>query len=419
MDTSRTPILLTTAAAVAGLWWWKSRRTTTQPRPWNDTETALPLLSFERGYFVNDASPINTLTWFRGNPDQAYAFLEKRLQRILAHNPWLAGRLEDHQKQAYLVYNAEPKSLPIQRVHDNSFRRGMPLTDQPAATRPWRLTTNLGAVPVFRVTLVSNPADPDRFAVIVSLSHAVGDGHTYYILLRMLFSEDPVTALIVDRIDTTEAQQRAAMGPDFDIQSSLGFVGVILWGEFQRKVLGRVNQPVFQLLDTDKVKELKKESLTPDVEFVSTNDVLTSWYFTRYPIEHGFMVFNCRGRLEGHTDHHAGNYHHMLYYHRRDFERPSLIRQSLTTLRRVVTSHTPWVHGTVGIATNWSGFAQANEIPGCQEDLHIPVDADTLPTTFEILCLFRAGPGRTGVFVSGACTQNAEVRKAPFVRELQ
>ena len=131
------------------------------------------------------------------------------------------------------------------------------------------------------------------------------------------------------------------------------------------------------------------------------------------------MVFNCRGRFEGHTDKHAGNYYHHIYYHRKDFERPSLIRQSLASLHRVVTSHAPWIRRHVGIATNWTSFALANEIPGCEEELHLPIDTDMIPSTFEYLCTFRVGPGRIGVLLLGECTKNPEIVQAPFTTELK
>ena len=124
------------------------------------------------------------------------------------------------------------------------------MAEQARASRPWRLRTNLG-VPVFHVRLIANPDDPARFAVLMGLSHAVGDGHTYHKVLRLLFSDDPIESLIVDRITTTYQQQEDFIGPDYRITSSWSFLRVAIWGEMRRALLGYTTAPVFQLIDSN------------------------------------------------------------------------------------------------------------------------------------------------------------------------
>ena len=120
----------------------------------------------------------------------------------------------------------------------------------------------------------------------MGLSHAVGDGHTYHKVLRLLFSDDPIESLIVDRITTTYQQQEDFIGPDYRITSSWSFLRVAIWGEMRRALLGYTTAPVFQLIDSNKVGKLKKESLTPDVDFVSTNDVLSLDLVVLYTISY-------------------------------------------------------------------------------------------------------------------------------------
>ena len=75
--------------------------------------------------------------------------------------------------------------------------------------------------------------------------------------------------------------------------------------------------------------QAKKEAAENDgVPFVSTNDVLASWFLQNTQCDFGMMVFNCRNRLAGHTDLHAGSYLNTLFYQRPDSSAPGLIRQS-------------------------------------------------------------------------------------------
>ena len=49
---------------------------------------------------------------------------------------------------------------------------------------------------VFKVTVFRNCSEPDRkFALVVSMSHNVGDGHTFYSLYKMLCADREIKPL--------------------------------------------------------------------------------------------------------------------------------------------------------------------------------------------------------------------------------
>jgi hypothetical protein len=59
---------------------------------------------------------------------------------------------------------------------------------------------------------------------------------------------------------------------------------------------------------------LPPQALAPDVPFISTNDVLASSYFRSMSTPVGFMLLNCRDRIEGLSRDHAGNYQSVIAF---------------------------------------------------------------------------------------------------------
>lgn len=160
-------------------------------------------------------------------------------------------------------------------------------------------------------------------------------------------------------------------------------------------------------VDPDKMKETKKIAADEGgVPFVSTNDVITSWFMTQTSCTSGGMAMNLRNRLEGHTDLHAGNYECFMYYRKEDYASPALIRKSLATLNRVVTKDKdlPAWYQDLGarcsVITNWSTFANPNEIEGCEEDAHLPIYCRPYWPSSSLqmfMIVFRGGPGKLGL----------------------
>ena len=122
------------------------------------------------------------------------------------------------------------------------------------------------------------------------------------------------------------------------------------------------------------------------------------------------MALNFRGRLEGHSHQHAGNYENVLFYQRQDSATPALIRKSLdNNTRRIVTRHEPMptflqmVTGSFAMASNWSSFYKPSAIPDCNEEMHFPLyDFSRLvPSNLTLLIIFQASPTVLGILVAG------------------
>jgi hypothetical protein len=66
-----------------------------------------------------------------------------------------------------------------------------------------------------------------------------------------------------------------------------------------------------------------------DVRWVSTNDVLTSWFMKTSRASAGLMTVNARNRVTGLTSAHAGNYQVTFLYYPEEFAEPCDIRKSV------------------------------------------------------------------------------------------
>jgi len=298
------------------------------------------------------------------------------------------------------------RNLPIGTLGEAFKSKGLFLTNGPSQ-------------PLFRVTIVPcRDNSAGTFAVVVAVSHLVADGYTFYRLHNMLCSgsedddEVPVISLIPERIATTVEQQRAALGKiETGYGSSVGLMIGMLRGLFLTMTVGPAAEGKFTVVDATKMSQVKsKAAKASEVPFVSSNDVITSWFLQNCICSYGFMTLNLRNRVDGHTDRHAGNYANGIFYRRSDSASAGLVRQSLSTLKRTITKDMPmpsfWqsATGSVGLVTNWATFAKPNIIQGCQEDLHMPLYdvVASVPVSMAILIVFRSGPRGLALYTVGS-----------------
>lgn len=377
----------------------------------------IELTDLEKSMYFNDIPPISTITWFKGDFRQAKAHLKIRLKLFISKNPWLQGRLflkYGRNSRLFLSYSLDDETLEnllFTVDADNSpVTRNTPLAKMNGRVRYLMMKTGKNE-PIFRLTIIPCKENPNTsFAVMLQLSHIVGDGATYYKLMSMLMStdEENIVPLNAARNMRSGEQQIAAMGNEEGrILESSGYHLNILKGVLQSAFSSSPLIPRFAIVDQSKIEEIKvtaaKESGLP---FVSSNDVITSWFLQQTKAKIGLMAINWRNRLDGHTETQAGNYENVLLYRRADSMTPDLIRRSLKTFRRVVTADVK-VPGffellsmkEIALVTNWASFAaKKNEIEGCIEDYHIPLYSFPLfPKTMPLLLIYRAKIDRLGL----------------------
>jgi len=387
----------------------------------------------EAGYYITDMPPISTLTWFKGDYNFAKLVLERRMRLMIKKNPWVLGRISITsflRGTCQLFYTPiEDQFINLEKYletispADSPIVRDMPLGMLGSVIQKAGLMMKNGRhEPILQVKILPCSANPsENFALVVQMSHAVGDGATYYKLLNMICSteESSITSLIPERIVNSKEMQIKTMGKNEQgYLTSLGFTLKFLRGTVISRFLGPKTTFQFACVDPNQIKEIKKEvmaqAMSDEVEpkamvpFISTNDIITSWFMNQFS-SCGIMAINWRDRLEGHTFSHAGNYETPIFYNAPDYASPILIRKSLDKYKRAITHQDPmpssWKDAweNLSMVTNWSTFAEPNEIAGCVEDIHVPVATiDKWPSALPVLLIFRAGPGKDGVDVVGS-----------------
>jgi len=405
--------------------------------------------------FKVKVAPLTTLTWFKGDFEAARLGLEKRMKRIIAKNPWLQGRISctsfwkgtyhlsyaytPDEKDDYDKINVDEnfnvidptdspvsREMPIVNQNDALLRSSIYFSDIFLETGPKE--------PLFKASIVPCATNPhDAFALVLQMSHALGDGATYYKVMNMLCSKDEnedsdgddsntIVELIPERIPNSKELQIEAMGEtEHGYLTSTGFLGQTIYSMVLNQFRGplKYDYNIFDPRSDEMQMEEVKRAHAKDsgLPFVSTNDVLTSWLMNHCTGSYGLMAINWRNRLEGHTDRHVGNYENILFYRKEDYASPGLIRKSLEQYKRVVTGSmelpSPWemMKSQVKIVTNWSTFAKENVIDGCVEDLHFPLMLPEFVPAHKIrmLILFRAGQGKIGLlFPPDAMSDNVD-----------
>ena len=148
------------------------------------------------------SNSLTTITFYEGDYLKIKSELECRLNEVLQVNPWLGGRLvvkpgeedlklwydpECHDIPSNIYTCHEPGVIPLQR--STKYRQYKDyLPDYSVCVPPLQglIGTNH---PIFKVTVVPDVIEHhERFAVIVSQSHMIGDAHTYYKIFHMLFN---------------------------------------------------------------------------------------------------------------------------------------------------------------------------------------------------------------------------------------
>ncbi len=422
--------LASVAASVVALHCIRRQKSTTKNKM--AVEETLRLTEEDANFYKYNVAYICTITWMQGDYESAKVHLQKRLELMVKKNPWLLGRIESITKQegsCHLAYSPKPEesntnheSMKMQVVGEETLNvvspsssplsRQMPLSKLNCILRESGLLVPNGPrEPVFKVSIVPCYENPkERFALLVQLSHAVGDGATYYKLFNMLCSmeedEDSVLAMIPERITDSKKQIADILGKEeSNYYSSFGNIIRILRGKLASYIRGKPSQIHYGWVDASKMRDMKeKAAKEAGIPFVSTNDVITSWYMNEVACPAGIMAINMRGRLSGYTDLHAGNYESGLFYNKEDFATPALIRRSLTKYRRIVTGDKgmpPWYKvatTNIALVTSWATFANVIRIEGCKEDVHLPLFADKYwPTTAPLLVIFRASAEKIGL----------------------
>lgn len=144
-------------------------------------------------------------------------------------------------------------------------------------------------------------------------------------------------------------------------------------------------------------------------DFLSTNDLLTSWFFNRAEADAGMVQIDCRGRIPGlpaPKDFKPGSYISAAFCLADDFRTPVTVRRRVTEMLQAAALSTSAPAAMAGAppnklcnVTNWSSVYHHLEFPGCRHAVHYPLVASEQDATHANLYLFRPRSGELAALV--------------------
>lgn len=372
----------------------------------NAEESTVALNFMDVGMITSTS--IDTITFYAGEPPAAY--LQDRVAAILNANLWLAGRLRAGCTGVNLAIPAcfEPgrhfQETTIKDLQD------MDVGQQRILLSEYLVKPGIHDNPLFTVTLVHTL--PARFAVVVSMNHGIADGYTYYQIYGMLSAESVVKSMDANREVSFSRDAMSSVFGDAKVKgmsSPSSHVGLVvslmrlnIW-----KLLGYETEQ-YRLVDSEWVAQQKKlctSAMATDagMQYVSTNDILTSWFLHTGAYKAGLTAVNLRERMPSVGQSLAGNYHFALHYFPEQFASPVGIRTALTmglrSSRPEFNTVTERLCGNLALVTDWASLHQDVELPNCEQLLHLPIVK--LDSTISLMFIFRATKSRFGVVLRG------------------
>ncbi|CAE7776298.1 unnamed protein product [Symbiodinium sp. CCMP2456] len=337
------------------------------------SEKRVPTTEMGRGYFValNDAE-IQSVHVYEGACPEAW--LRCRVAEIVEANPWLAGRLKRDPESGRLA-------LWIQRKIDSQKLLEVVAVSDTAAvvgncSKHFFVKSGCDLVdadePICRFVVLIEPKGL-RWGLQVSMSHMLTDGHTFYAIYSMLDSNAEVWSMEVTRVKFDP--MRCLHAP---------FHGKWLFFVLQhlRSQIGwkrTSHMPIVQCryVRDDWVQKQKAAfQAQADVAFVSSNDLLTSWFLKATQPSCAALLLNMRNRMQGLEDKHAGCYASMLLFFPEEYKSPANIRRAITRQSPACTptgqQQWPGRGSKVGMVTSWHMLYHDVAFDGCKQLTHFP-----------------------------------------------
>ncbi|PHR56682.1 MAG: hypothetical protein COA44_07470 [Arcobacter sp.] len=373
---------------------------------------AIDLLEIESKSLSQHISGISTITFYKGDIHLAAKSLKERFSLLLEANPWIAGKLvkTKQSKNLQLLYSNTPSTnIQVELLFkvnppDVKIHSDMPYSQLGKACsslivqRPTRIINKEEYIT--KLTLVEDTKDPqNKFSLIFSLSHSVGDGHTYYSLLNMLSKDAKIEALTVQRKEEIYAKAIKTLGKkEFAYLTSFSHV----FNVFRGMICGKKAKVYAFYLDENKISELKAKK-KEEQAYISTNDILTSSFSTFTGARLCAMAINFRNKIKGLDNKDAGNYEGAILYDKRHYKSPSSIRHSLINpssyqgLSKPLPKTFEGMFCKMGLITNWASFAKDLNLQDAKEELHLPLTNTAGRMPYEMCVVFRAKEGKTGL----------------------
>ena len=255
--------------------------------------------------------------------------LYDRVALLTKSNPWLTGRLRLMPQGVQLYYSKNFINCFQSVTSQTPFQYDLSYDQLISLVKPYTVSMGRECIgtnkPLFLVSVLqhkSSQTNRKQILLIFSLSPILADIHTLYQLYEMLDQDIEIGTLKVERLDDYSSQVKHLIG-----RREYNWLHTSMVSKYNPSVLKFLSPKpqVFTIyFDTEdwipKQKDTYKESNLPgdhaisSSAYLSTNDLLTSWFFTLCQCDYGFMSVNFRNRIKRLDDRSAGNYSDRIIY---------------------------------------------------------------------------------------------------------
>jgi len=265
-----------------------------------DDKETLKLTQWELGNL--HLPPVTTVTLYEGSA--AVEHLRVRIAKMLQKNPWLTSRIVKRNTtdgvvvmkyaRDFEIDSAIEQHLSVYKPGEVGLSLGMPYEEivrcllpvQCARSKPATDTDEV----LFKVAVIPlemESGEPDLsmplqhsislpgFALLVSMNHTLGDGHTYYSLYSMLGMDSEIKELNPKRISGFEEAKTAVIGKAETAMFNSAALGFGIMGTYLGTKFGRSapqNVLVYEVDSAWVMKEKARAQREGQVPFVSSNE---------------------------------------------------------------------------------------------------------------------------------------------------
>ncbi|WP_459212156.1 hypothetical protein [Aquimarina rhabdastrellae] len=382
----------------------------------NIKETIIPLLKEESSTIIKGENGITTITFYRGDKEQASKAIRSRLHEIVNHNTWLVGRLVKNgkHKNLQLAYPSTPISDDIidriffdspahikigsETAYEELFKSAKPAIVEKGG----KLVNKQGLVS--RLTIVPDMHSTGKgFALIFSISHVVADGYTYYKIFNQLFTDKPVELLEVRRKQDAADRVTEIVGKkSFKFFHSAPFILNLVGGA----IFGKKTKSYGFFVEPERINQVKtqiKENSGSGVDYISTNDILSSSFAKVTNSRICIMAVNLRSWIKDIDNDHAGNYAGGLLFDDDTGYQPVNIRKAFQGGLPVPTTAKPLpkffetLQSRFSLISSWADFQESHELKGCEQLFHLPLYDAKNAFPLDAAVVFKAKPDQLAV----------------------
>eukprot|EP00565_Helicotheca_tamesis_P008734 CAMPEP_0185734454 /NCGR_PEP_ID=MMETSP1171-20130828/22534_1 /TAXON_ID=374046 /ORGANISM="Helicotheca tamensis, Strain CCMP826" /LENGTH=449 /DNA_ID=CAMNT_0028404451 /DNA_START=35 /DNA_END=1384 /DNA_ORIENTATION=- len=422
----------------SGIFLYKSQQQSHHEKAEEEKGTWYDLLPGEnQGYLYTHVSPPAIENIYELKSDcsleEVIVYFRERVGKIARMNPWMFGRLKKHRGKPALYV---PPDTETHNITDILYIQSI----QNMQERPKEVFVKTGRasleqnLPLVKFSLL-HCSDGDRRKIVVSLTvcHVLTNAKGIYDIWRMLNRDALVKTLKMDRVDGNDGDPIAFVKGQAKwrlLRAGL-FSGFGIIEAFAEENIYDAQQLVWTVREIredwiQKQKLQHKPSCEKEgVPYLSTNDILISWFYKQLPKDERpdcvVMAYELNTRSKNITDLHIGNYNNAFVFHPDEYTDPITIRKAVLSKGASLPKR-KWLlpRHTSGVATAWNGFYTPLDLPGARCIQHVVnqqgyVSAGGHGASRPILMHFKTCEGKPAVFL---VTKSPVKDISPFGKEI-